>query len=232
MPSNCPSPPLTPSRLDVVLDHVGKDAKLWRFHGVLYPGNSLNPNSGKRIEVASEGARFNPFPGAPQTNIGTLYAAGTFGAAALESVFHDVAHTPAPAYARIRLNDWRVSRLAVRRELTVLRLINPVLRQVPVPHRSTSLEEQEIVHSPVAEYPVTRRWAMYFHDSLCQLDGLAWRPRLGGTGWAYVFFGDRLSPADLSVLSGPVEIARGPAFQHISKVAKQASIHISKPFRS
>jgi len=79
-----------------------------------YPANSFNPNIGKHIAVPEEGARFNPFPGAPTANIPTLYAADSLEAAALESIFHDVAHVPSPTYPRTRLTEWSYSELEVK----------------------------------------------------------------------------------------------------------------------
>ena len=54
---------------------------LMRFHSKSRAGNIYNPNTGKRIEIEEEGARFNPFPGAPAANVPTLYAADNITAA-------------------------------------------------------------------------------------------------------------------------------------------------------
>jgi hypothetical protein len=54
---------------------------LTRFHGKSRAGNIYNPNTGKRIEIEEEGARFNPFPGDPAANVPTLYAADNLTAA-------------------------------------------------------------------------------------------------------------------------------------------------------
>lgn len=150
---------------------------LFRFHGNLHPANSFNPNLGRHIEVAEEGSRFNPFPGAPAANIPTLYAADTLTAAALESVFHDIAHVPSPTYPRSRLREWSYSRLKNTRNLVVLKLVNPQLRQLRVAGRTSSLTESELIHTLSSEYPHTRTWAQFLHASLPQIDGLAWRLR-------------------------------------------------------
>src|SRR4051812_37330280 len=84
---------------------------LIRMHGPAYPANSFNPNVGKRIDVAIDGARFNPFPGSGSSNVPTLYAADDFSAAALESVFHAVDHVPSPTYLRTQLSQWRHTEL-------------------------------------------------------------------------------------------------------------------------
>jgi hypothetical protein len=227
MSSNCPVAPAGVRPLEVQTEELPRGRVLFRFHknSVSYPANSFNPNIGKRIEIPEEGARFNPFPGAPAANIATLYAADTLTAAALESVFHDVAHTPSPEYPRFRLSEWSYSRLRTERPLVLFKLVNPQLRVIECPGRSESITEAELIHTPVAEYPNTRSWARYFHDSLPLLDELAWRPRLGGVGTAFVFFADR-SDGELEVDSSPVSVAHGPGLTKITTIAKRATIHI------
>jgi len=61
-------------------------------------------------------------------------------------------------------------------------MVNSQLRQVPVAGRSDSLSEAEIIHSDPQQYPITRRWAQFFYNGIPTLQGLAWRPRLGGEG--------------------------------------------------
>jgi len=95
------------------------------------------------------------------------------------------------------------------RNLLVLELTNPHLRQLAVPGRPTSIQEGELIHSPTSEYPNTRTWARFLHESLPTLDGLAWRPRLAGTGWSYVFFGDRFVAGDLKAEPTPTNVDSG-----------------------
>jgi len=203
--------------------------KLFRFHGTTYGADTFNPNIGRRIEVPEDGARFNPFPGAPADNIGTLYAADTFEAAALESVFHAVEHVPSPDFPRVQLADWRYSRLEVTQDLVLLELVNPRLRQLPVRGRKASISEGELIHSPPGQYPNTRTWARFLHASMPGLAGLAWRPRLGGTGQAFVFFGDRCRSGVLEAKSKPIPVAVGPGYQQLCRVARAASIRMIGP---
>ena len=100
MSSECPSAPSGAASLKVHTTALPSGNILFRFHksNTTYPASSFNPNLGKHIEIPEEGARFNPFPGAPSANVSTLYAADTMGAAALESVFHDVEHAPTTAW--------------------------------------------------------------------------------------------------------------------------------------
>lgn len=226
MSSSCPVAPLFSSPLDIQLTELPKGKVLFRFHKNTYQTNSFNPNTGGRIEVPEDGSRFNPFPGAPARNIPTLYAADTLTAAALESVFHNVEHVPSPTFLRSQLAEWRYSKLRTTRKLVLLKLVNPQLRQLRVAERATALTERELIHTPSSEYPHTRTWAQSLHAAISSLDGLAWRPRLGGTGLAFLFFGDRCRPGDLKKHSAAVEIASGPGFAKIHAIAGSANITI------
>jgi hypothetical protein len=106
MPIKCPPSPVAANPALVIQTAILKaGSALTRFHSKPRAGNIYNPNTGKRIEIEEEGARFNPFPGAPAANVPTLYAADNITAAALESIFHGVKHIPSPTFPRIGLKD-------------------------------------------------------------------------------------------------------------------------------
>src|SRR5947209_18101013 len=100
MPSRrtCPSAPGSPSGALPQTILIPGGTTLTRFRGIavppatVYPPNSFNPNMGKDWTIASDGARVNPFPDTAGDNVPTIYAATTYEAAALESVFHQVPH--------------------------------------------------------------------------------------------------------------------------------------------
>ena len=210
MPIKCPPAPVAANPALVIQTAILKaGSALTRFHSKSRAGNIYNPNTGKRIEIEEEGARFNPFPGAPAANVPTLYAADNITAAALESIFHGVKHIPSPTFPRIGLKDSSYSELVVNADLAVVELTNPQLRQLVIARRRTSLKEEELIHTPPSQYPHTRTWARFLHDSLPSLQGLCWRPRLGGTGLAYMLFGDRCAPGALTVTSGPTDVDSG-----------------------
>lgn len=231
MSSKCPPAPADANPLlNLQTTSLKKGTEVFRFHGAAprraNSADTFNPNTGRRIDIPEDGARFNPFPGAPALNVPTLYAADNLEAAALESVFHDIEHVPNPTYPVIRLKDWRYSRLVVRRDLVLFRLTNPQLRQLPVRRRRHSIQEQELVHTPPDQYPNTRTWARFLHDSALQLHGLAWRPRLGGAGLAFVFFGDRCGASAIAALGQPIPVARGTGFRQLQRIAATASIRL------
>jgi hypothetical protein len=192
----------------------------------VYASNSFNPNSGKDWTVPEHGARFNPFPNSAGTNIGSLYAASSLAAAALESVFHGVPHVPNPTYDGNLLRTWQYSEFLTTREISYVMLTNPQLHQLKVRNRATGLLESELIHTQGDQYPRARTWAKYLHDCLPTLNALGWRPRLGGQGEAYVIFGDRCSSSDLSIASGPTWLDAGRGHSAIYKIAQDANITI------
>ena len=233
MSSSCPIAPPFPTALKLKTFSLKAGTNLVRCHKTgdpknTFPANSFNPNVGKRITVPEEGARFNPFPGAPATNIPTLYAATSLEAAALESIFHEVPHQPSQKYPKTQLAEWSYSELNVTRDLTLFELVNSRLRPLKVPGRQ-SITEQELIQTPPTEYPRTRTWACNLHALIPGLDGLAWRPRLGGTGTAYVFFGDRFKPDDLKILGRAISAADGVGYKEIERIAEWADIEIVTP---
>jgi hypothetical protein len=229
MSFNCPIAPTFGSALVVQTTDLPSGTVLFRFHKNIFKADSFNPNTDKRIDLPEAGARFNPFPGAPAPNIPTLYAADSLTAAALESIFHDVEHVPSPTYARSRLLEWSYSKLKTTRDLLLFELINPRLRQLGVPGRDSSITEGELIHTPPSEYPQTRTWAQSLHTSVPRLDGLAWRPRLGGSGSSFVLFGDRCKKGDLQVHSPAIPVVTGPGFSEVYDIATSASISIIDP---
>lgn len=230
MSFSCPVAPAGAASFKVHTTELVCGRVLFRFHkrSASHPANSFNRNAGKRIDIPEDGARFNPFPGAPSVNISTLYAADTFQGAALESVFHDVEHAPSPTYLTSQFVAWSYSKLRTKRKLMLLKLVNPRLRPLLVPGRGSSITESELVHTLPAEYPHTRTWARYLHDSLPSIDGLAWRPRLGGTGTAYVFFGDRCG-GELEIDAPAIHLATRPGLGKIRGIARSAGIILIDP---
>jgi hypothetical protein len=231
MTRTCPTAPLKAGALRVELEIVPIGAPLVRFHSNSRAGFSFNPNIAadglpSRMEIEDDGARFNPFPGRPSTNVPTLYAGSTAHAAARESVFHDVPHEPDPTYSSGKLRDYAMTSTTLNRAIKVLLLVNNQLKQVPVPGRETSLQEDEIIHTLPDQYPATRSWANFFHQSLPDIAGLAWHPRLGSEGTSYVFFGDRMTVSDFGSPTAPLEIGSGKGRELIEKIAKDSYIDI------
>jgi hypothetical protein len=106
--------------------------------------------------------------------------------------------------------------------------VNPQLRQLIVLSRGSSITESELVHTLSSEYPHTRTWAQFLHDSIPGIDGLAWRPRLGGTGISYALFGDRCD-GQLEIQGAPISANSAAGLGKIRSIAKWANISIVDP---
>jgi len=158
--------------------------------------------------------------------VGSLYAASGLASAALESVFHDVPHVPNPSFDGTLLRAWQYSEFLTTREISYVMLSNPQLHQLTVNGRAAGLLESELIHIQREQYPRARTWAKYRHDCIPTLNALGWRPRLGGQGEAYMFFGDRCSNSDLSIAAGPMWLDAGPGHSTICEVARFANITI------
>jgi hypothetical protein len=61
MPFDCPRAPFVGSPLALKTTVLPSGKKLVRFHGIAYPANSFNPNTGADWLNPLDGARFNPF---------------------------------------------------------------------------------------------------------------------------------------------------------------------------
>ena len=232
MPSRrkCPRAPGSPSGALPQTILIPAGTTLTRFRGITVPPfapNSFNPNTGKKRAIAADGARFNPFPNTAGVNVPTIYAATTYEAAALESVFHQVPHIQNPEIMRSQVETWEYFELRTLRDLRVVRLTNPQLHQLKVPGRHQSLREDELIHSPASQYPATRTWAKLLHDHIPGLDGLAWRPRLAGQNEAYVFFGDRCGAGDFAIVTSPTPLTSPSEYAKIKAVADAANITIN-----
>jgi len=131
-----------------------------------------------------------------------------------------------PEIPRSRVLWWQYLRLKTTRELRVVKLTNPQLRQLRVLRRSGSLREDELIHTEVSPYPMTRTWAKFLHDNMPTVAGLAWRPRLAGQDIAYIFFGDRCSAADFLIHHSPTSLDSAIEFAKIQVVATAANIRI------
>ena len=227
MPIKCPPAPVAANPSLVVQTAILKaGSALTRFHSKSRAGNIYNPNTGKRIEIEEARRSIQSVAWSSAANVPTLYAADNLTAAALESIFHAVKHIPSPTFPRIGLKDSSYSELVVNDDLVVVELTNPQLRQLAIARRRTSLKEEELIHTPPSQYPHTRTWARFLHDSLPALHGLCWRPRLGGAGLAYMLFGDRCAPGALTVTSGPTDIDSGSGFVKVFAIAQSANIKI------
>lgn len=163
---------------------------LHRIHADRYAPAQFNPGT-------AGNARFSPIRDAASQPIATFYAASTFEAAAMETVFHDV-----PLIAGLKTLDtvhlqglaW--SMVAPRRALRLVDLSNTALRRL-------GTERRALIDTLKSAYPRARRWAQAVHEAVPAADGLWWVSRQDDRAEALMLYGDRVQPDTLDVMQAP-----------------------------
>jgi hypothetical protein len=157
---------------------------LHRVHQDLYNADQFNPG-------LKGNARFSPISDAKGDSISTLYAAATFDAAAMESVFHDVSHAPGfKHYNKRKLEGQLHSEVKVVRELKLADLSSVALRKLGV-------QRKQLIDTEKDQYPTTRRWAEAIHAQHPDIQGLSWISRQDDSARAVMLFGDRMPKGSL-----------------------------------
>jgi hypothetical protein len=176
------STPAPPASLDVTPWTLSRRQTLHRIHLDVYVCAQFNPG-------LRGNARFSPIRNAAGQSIPTLYAAATFDAAAMESVFHDVAHAPGyKHYDKRKLQGQLHSSLQVTRDLTLADLGSVALRKLGVPRK-------QLIDTEKDQYPKTRAWAQAIHAQHQNIQGLSWISRQDDSARAVMLFGDRIPVA-------------------------------------
>jgi len=152
---------------------------LHRVHQDLYKADQFNPGR-------KGNARFSPIRDAKGDAIPTFYAAATFEAAAMESVFHDVSHAPGfKHYDKRKLKGQLHSEVKVKRALKLADLGSVALRKLGV-------QRKQLIDTEKNQYPATRRWAEAIHAQYPDIQGLSWISRQDDSARAVMLFGDRI----------------------------------------
>lgn len=179
MPETTPSPP---AQLHVTPWELSSATTLHRIHQDAYQADEFNPG-------LKGNARFSPIRDESGTPIPTLYAAMTFDAAAMESVFHDVPQAPGfKQFDRAKLNGQVHSSVRVAAPLKLADLGSVALRKLGV-------QRKQLIDTEKDQYPATRRWAQAIHAQHPDVQGLSWISRQDDEARAVMLFGDRV-PAD------------------------------------
>lgn len=168
--------------LHVTFAALRKGETLHRVHHCRYKSDQFNPS-------IRGNARFSPIQDRQGKPIPTLYAGTTSACALMETVFHDVPHTPGfKAYDKNKLLGQVHSTVQVKRDLQVVDLASVPLRKLGVTRR-------QLIDTEKDQYPITRKWAEAIHHQWPQTQGLSWISRQDDSARAYVLFGDRI-PVD------------------------------------
>ncbi|MEO3714113.1 RES family NAD+ phosphorylase [Roseateles flavus] len=171
--------PAPPATLHITAWTLPAKQVLHRVHQDQYRADQFNPG-------LKGNARFSPIHDAKGDHIPTLYAAVTFDAAAMESVFHDVSHAPGfKHYDKRKLEGQMHSELQVERELNLADLSS-------VPLRKLGVQRKQLIDTEKDQYPATQRWAEAIHAQHPDIQGLSWISRQDDSARAVMLFGDRI----------------------------------------
>lgn len=163
---------------------------LHRIHADRYAPAQFNPGT-------AGNARFSPIRDAASQPIATLYAASSFEAAAMETVFHDVSLVAGlKTLDTTHLQGLAWSMVAPKRPLRLVDLSSTALRRLGTKRRA-------LIDTPKSDYPRTRRWAEAVHSEVPAADGLWWVSRQDDRAEAIMLYGDRVQPDTLDVMQAP-----------------------------
>jgi hypothetical protein len=209
------STPPPPAMLHVTPWTLAKMQILHRVHSDQYQANEFNP--GKRGN-----ARFSPIHDAQGNPIPTIYAAMTFDAAAMETVFHDVSHAPGyKHYAKEKLQGQIHSEIRAKRDLKLADLRSVALRKLGV-------QRKELIDTEKDQYPKTREWAEAIHSKHLDIQGLSWISRQDDTARAVVLFGDRVPKDTLEAIGGSRSLLGDEhAYAELLDLAERIGVNIT-----
>ena len=174
------SHPLPSGRLEVTLIDWGKHRILHRVHSSKFEPDQFNPSS-------MGDARFSPLVANDGGVVATLYAGTTLDCALMETVFHDVPY--APGLKTLSKSSHITGRVrSTIRSPRDLRLID--LSAIPL--RKLGVSRSSLIDTDASEYPLTRQWALAFHEQNPEVEGLIWTSRQADPERAIVLFADRL----------------------------------------
>lgn len=207
-------PPPAAVDLDPLIVEVPAGTVLFRVHGPRRGATGFNPGKG-------DPSRFAPLhAGDPLVVVPTLYASSTIPGALSESVFHDVPFRGTAKRILVsRLDGVLLSAVGVMNPLSVALIAGAGLRRIDVRRR-------DLIEGGPDTHVDATRWAVALHDSPVGPAGLAWRSRQDDTARAYVFFGDRVSDADLIALSAPIALSIVPGLDLVEQAASDAGITV------
>jgi len=163
------------------------DREIFRIHKEKYASNQFNDS-----KIGD--ARFSPIASAGGKPIPILYGGETIACALMETVFHDVPHTPGfKSYDKHNLEGALASVLSPARDLQLVSLSAKALRKL-------GITRARLLDSDAADYPYTRSWARALHAQFPDADGLRWVSRQDDEAHALVLFGDRVKKNVLRIV--------------------------------
>ena len=171
--------PKPPSTLHVTMAWLPAGQILHRVHLEQYCANQFNPGT-------QGNARFSPIQDTNGQPVPTLYAGTTMECAMMETIFHDVPHTPGfKSFDKENLAKQMHSRIELLHPLQVIDLASVALRKL-------GIMRNQLIDTEKDQYPATRLWAEALHKQFPEAQGLSWISRQDDSARAVMLFGDRI----------------------------------------
>jgi hypothetical protein len=216
-PTHVPSTVPAPKAWDVSkIKHVIvlPDTKLDRVHPDKYGAAQFNPST-------DGDARFSPIKDSAGNIIPTIYAAETFEAALMETIFHDVPNKPGKKIVRnAKLADKHHASLKTTEPLMVVDATSVGLK-------NTNATKAEVIESPPDKYPHSRRFAEDIHAQYPDMQGIRWVSKQDDRAMAYVFFGDRIKAGTFMPIIEKQPIMEEPDLAAVLDLADQIDVLIA-----
>lgn len=176
VPSATPGPS---DHLNVTLIELPENSVLHRVHQDKYHAVQFNDSD-------KGNARFSPIKNEKGNITPTLYGGSSRTCAMMETIFHDIPHTPGTKnYDEAKLNSLLHSTVKLNTPLILVSLESISLHKLGV-------ERKQLIDTEKDQYPQTRKWAEAFHQQCPDVQGMQWVSRQDDAAKAYVLFGDRI----------------------------------------
>ena len=139
----------------------------------------------------------------------------------METVFHDVPYAPGLKTLSKTSHVCGKVRSTIRSSRD-LRLVD--LGAIPL--RKLGVTRSGLIDTDASEYPITRQWALAFHEQNPDAEGLIWTSRQADPESAVVLFADRLGTLHLETVDSPQSLilADGSACAEVLQLARRLGV--------
>lgn len=165
--------------------------------------------------------RFAPLYDGCGFPVPTLYATESLESAIYESIFHDSVSQPAIGTVPLYVIQKRShSILQLNRSIKLASLRESDLRK-------WGIRRNDLITTSPEFYSTSVKWAEAIHEQFHDIEGLAWTSNQCDPHTAYLFYGDRVSPNDFTILSTRNGSRDPTVLKDVQKAGKRSAIRIT-----
>lgn len=195
-PSHTMVLPKPTSNIVVTYEVLKPGSPIFRVHETRFEPDGFNPGFGN--------ARFSPIIDAHANQIPTMYGGTSSAVSLMETVFHEIPHTPGDKQFDVcNFENKVLSYLHNKSAIKLVKLTGPATRNL-------GISEAELIHSNSDCYIQTRLWAQAIHFQFPEAQGLIWTSRQHSDNKAFVFFGDRMKKGDFEIVDSKLPLTTTP----------------------